>query len=236
MNDRFDSQISPLNDFVDDSAISRLWDVVHTAGIAVYGGINLVFGWLMHNHALLKTIADIMGKFIEILKLIKAIVLDAAKAPQGKIEKEALRIVVAYDYFFKNTQTLAVELEKAVKDLNSAIEGVRVLPAPAGAGMGASHVSGGAVINIAINQGATGQAVGDAVQNIGTGGTSGGGGGTIGNLNQPIYLDRLSTLRRLVLQIAGEWNNLQVNVSLFKAAQNQLTRQAPPPKKPANGQ
>ncbi len=134
----------------------------------------------------------------------------------GEIDEGALRKLVTYirsllGQNLKLGSSVAAELKK----LNEALEGLRTVEA--GAGGLPAHMTGGTIINIAVNQGPNGdgtQAVAGPYTGNGHGATHGG--------PQHIPVDRKTNIWLAYSKVGEDWDNPIVMAELLKAAQAQI--------------
>lgn len=133
----------------------------------------------------------------------------------GEIDEVGLRKLATYirsllGYNLKLGGSVAVELKK----LNEALEGLRTVEVSHGSIP--AHMTGGTIINIAVNQGANGEGT-QAVA-----GPYAGQGAPHGGPPQHIPVDRKTNIWLAYSKVGEDWDNPLVMAELLKAAQAQI--------------
>ncbi len=211
MSDRFDSPA--VSDFPTDPVASHdvLFWIVTTVCLIVLASFLTVWFKRSERKAGLGIGDAIEGRANAVFKGLS----NAAKATRGEqfIKAEEARGVVSEQ--FGNTLELSARLSKVVGKLNGAIEGTRD-EAYKGGGTGPSHVSGGTVINIAVNGSGDAQAVANAHAAPAP--------APVGSSEKvPMSPDEKSeSVWKAVQKLFNYWKNRAAVIAAFRAAQQQL--------------
>lgn len=157
-------------------------------------------------------------------RLAKAIIV-----PPERQEHIAERTLEMIDALFGRSLSFSKKLADAIKDLDTAIDGKKeVDPEKAGhEGLIPAHMTGGTVINIAVNQGASNGGTGDAVQTgmpVAAGGHAGVHYGEKPEHKKPVEVpyEQNVSIWLAVQKLYDDWKTPEVPATALRGAQQQL--------------
>ena len=213
MSDRFDAPA--VSDFPTDPVANHdvLFWIVTTVCLIVLASFLTVWFKRSERQAGLGIGDAIEARANAVMKALSA----AAKAGQDEqINKAEDARAVVRDQFAE-TLALSAELSKVVGKLNGAIEGTREEAYKGGSGNGPAHVSGGTVINIAVNGSGDAQAVASpygASAPVHT-----------GDAPEKVAMtpdEKSESVWKAVQKLFNYWKNRAAVIAAFRAAQQQL--------------
>jgi len=212
MSDRFDSPA--VSDFPTDPAANHdvLFWIVITVGLIVLASFLTVWFKRSERKAGLGISDAIDARATVVFKALA----NAAKATRGEQIAKAEEAKASVHEQFGNTLDLSAKLSKVVGKLNGAIEGTRD-ELYKGGGTGPSHVSGGTIINIAVNGSGDAQAVASPYSAAPAPAPSG------PAPKVPMTPDEKSeSVWKAVQKLFNHWKNRAAVIAAFRAAQQQL--------------